>query len=54
MTEEERALLQAYVDEAYRRFVTVVSTGRDMPEEEVRGEWHDLFRHTGSSAWIGG
>ena len=36
MTEEERALLQAYVDEAYQRFVTVVSTGRDMPEEEVR------------------
>jgi protease-4 len=36
MTEEERALLQAYVDEAYQRFVTVVSTGRDMPEDEVR------------------
>lgn len=36
MTEEERALLQAYVDEAYQRFVTVVSTGRDMPEEAVR------------------
>lgn len=36
MTEEERALFQTLVDEAYDGFVEVVSDGREMPEDRVR------------------
>lgn len=36
MTPEERELLQAYIDNAHRRFVGVVAEGRKMPEEKVR------------------
>ena len=36
MTDQERELLQVYVDEAYTRFVAVVSEGRSMPVEDVR------------------
>lgn len=36
LTEEDRAILQGIVDESYRRFVTVVASGRGMPEEQVR------------------
>lgn len=35
MTDQERELLQTYVDEAFMRFVSVVSEGRSMPEDEV-------------------
>lgn len=35
LTEEERALLQAIVDESYQAFVDVVAESRDMPREEV-------------------
>lgn len=36
MTEEERALFQTLIDEAYNGFVEVVAEGRDLPEERVR------------------
>lgn len=36
MTEEERALFQTLIDEAYDGFVEVVSDGRGMPEDRVR------------------
>jgi protease-4 len=36
MTEEERALFQTLIDEAYNGFVEVVSDGRDLPEARVR------------------
>ncbi|MFQ5610654.1 MAG: signal peptide peptidase SppA [Anaerolineae bacterium] len=36
MTEEDRALWQAIIDEAYDDFVAIVAEGRDMAEEEVR------------------
>ncbi|CAN5890709.1 signal peptide peptidase SppA [soil metagenome] len=36
MTEEERALFQGLIDEAYNGFVEVVAEGRDMPEDQVR------------------
>lgn len=35
MTDEERQILQEYVDESFNRFVEVVMTGRDMSREEV-------------------
>ncbi len=35
-TQEDRALMQAIVDEAYTDFVQVVANGRDMTETEVR------------------
>lgn len=35
-TAEDQAVLQAYIDSAYGRFVSVVSEGRDMPEAEVK------------------
>ena len=35
LTEEERAILQALVDEAYQDFVDVVATARGLPREEV-------------------
>ncbi len=36
MTPEERALLQALIDDAYGQFVSAIVTGRAMPEEKVR------------------
>lgn len=36
MTEEERALFQTLIDEAYTGFVQVVAEGRDIPEDRVR------------------
>lgn len=36
MTDQERELLQVYVDEAYMRFVSVVAEGRSMPVEDVQ------------------
>lgn len=35
-TEEDRALWQTLIDEAYASFVSVVAEGRDMPETKVR------------------
>ena len=36
MTEEQKAILQSIVDEAYDQFVGIVSAGRNMTEERVR------------------
>ncbi len=36
LTEEERAILQGLVDEAYQAFVDVVAKGRKLPVEKVR------------------
>lgn len=36
MTEEERAIIQAMVDDMYNQFVEVVATGRNMDEARVR------------------
>jgi protease IV len=36
LTEEEQAIYQGIVDEAYADFVRVVAEGRDLPEERVR------------------
>jgi protease-4 len=36
LTPEERTILQSVIDEAYGDFVDEVSTGRDIPEDEVR------------------
>ncbi|MDR1778531.1 MAG: signal peptide peptidase SppA [Clostridiales Family XIII bacterium] len=36
MTEEQRAIFQSLVDEAFDQFVGIVADGRDMTEEEVR------------------
>jgi protease IV len=36
MSEEERALFQTLIDEAYNGFVEVVAEGRDLPEDRVR------------------
>jgi protease-4 len=35
-TDEERAVFQSIIDEAYGTFVDVVAKGRDLPEDEVR------------------
>lgn len=35
-TEEERQVLQTYIDESYQRFVDVIVEGRKMPEEKIR------------------
>lgn len=35
-TEQDKEVLQAYIDSAYGRFVDVVSKGRNMPEDEVK------------------
>ncbi|EOH90034.1 signal peptide peptidase SppA [Enterococcus pallens] len=35
-TEEDREVLQAYIDSSYNRFVKVVSEGRNMKEDQVR------------------
>lgn len=36
MTEEERALLQSVIDNAYGQFLTAVADGRNMPVDKVR------------------
>lgn len=36
VTEEEKEVMQSFVDSSFARFVTVVAQGRDMPEAEVR------------------
>ncbi|MDF1577713.1 MAG: signal peptide peptidase SppA [Desulfurivibrionaceae bacterium] len=36
MTEAERELIQAIIDNVHGQFVTAVSEGRDLPEEKVR------------------
>lgn len=36
LTEEDKQVLQWIVDESYRRFVTVVAGGRNLPEARVR------------------
>lgn len=36
LSEEERAIFQALVDESYDAFVRVVAEGRNLPEEQVR------------------
>ena len=37
MSEEEKAMLQAIIDEAHEEFVRVIAEGRDMPVDQVRG-----------------
>ncbi|TEU22242.1 MAG: signal peptide peptidase SppA [Anaerolineales bacterium] len=49
MTEEEKAIWQAIIDEAYGQFVTIVAEGRDLPEEKVR-EIADGRVYTGKQA----
>jgi protease-4 len=49
MTEEEEAIWQAIIDEAYGQFVAIVAEGRDLPEEEVR-EIADGRIYTGKQA----
>lgn len=34
-TEEERQVIQTYIDESYQRFVDVIVEGRDMPKEQI-------------------
>ena len=36
MTQEEKDLLQATMDQAHRQFIRDVAQGRNMPEEKVR------------------
>jgi protease-4 len=36
MTEEEEAIWQEIIDEAYDQFVTIVAEGRELPKDEVR------------------
>jgi protease-4 len=49
MTEEEEAIWQAIIDEAYGQFVAIVAEGRDLPEEKVR-EIADGRIYTGKQA----
>ncbi len=49
ITAEDRAILQGVVDETYRRFVSVVSTGRNMTPARVR-ELADGRIYTGRQA----
>jgi len=49
MTEEEKAIWQAIIDEAYDQFVSIVARGRDLPEEKVR-EIADGRVYTGQQA----
>jgi protease-4 len=49
MTEEEKAIWQAIIDEAYDQFVAIVAGGRDLPEEKVR-EIADGRVYTGKQA----
>jgi len=36
MTEEEKAIWQTIIDESYAQFVSIVATGRNLPEDKVR------------------
>ncbi|WP_138416630.1 signal peptide peptidase SppA [Aquibacillus sediminis] len=49
MTDDERAILQAMIDDMYADFVQVIVDGRDMSEERVR-ELGDGRVYTGSQA----
>jgi protease-4 len=49
MTEEEKAIWQAIIDETYDQFVAIVVEGRDLPEEKVR-EIADGRVYTGKQA----
>ncbi len=49
MTEEEKAIWQAIIDETYDQFVAIVSEGRDLPKEKVR-EIADGRVYTGKQA----
>lgn len=49
MTGEERALIQAMVDDLYNQFINVVAEGRRMPPERVR-ELADGRIYTGNQA----
>jgi protease-4 len=49
MTEEEKAIWQAIIDEAYDQFVAIVAEGRDLSEEKVR-EVADGRVYTGKQA----
>ncbi|MFB0537734.1 MAG: signal peptide peptidase SppA [Anaerolineae bacterium] len=49
MTEEEQAIWQAIIDEAYGQFVAIVAEGRDLPEEKAR-EMADGRVYTGKQA----
>jgi protease-4 len=49
MTEEEKAIWQAIIDETYGQFVAIVAEGRDLPEEKVR-EIADGRVYTGKQA----
>ena len=49
MTEEEKAIWQAIIDETYDQFVAIVSEGRDLSEEKVR-EIADGRVYTGKQA----
>ncbi|MBY7142953.1 signal peptide peptidase SppA [Virgibacillus sp. NKC19-3] len=49
MTDDERDILQAMIDDMYGDFVDVIVDGRDMPEDEVR-ELGDGRVYTGSQA----
>ena len=49
MTEEEKAIWQDIIDEAYDQFVGIVSTSRDIPEDEVR-QFADGRVYTGLQA----
>ena len=49
MTEEEEAIWQAIIDEAYSQFVAIVVEGRGLPEEKVR-EIADGRVYTGKQA----
>ena len=49
ITEEERALFQAMIDEVYRGFVQIVALSRRLPEERVR-ELADGRAYTGQQA----
>jgi len=49
MTEEEKAIWQAIIDEAYGQFVAIVAEGRDLPEDKVR-EIADGRVYTGKQA----
>lgn len=49
MTEEEKAIWQTIIDEAYGQFVSIVAKGRELPEEKVR-ELADGRVYTGQQA----
>lgn len=50
MSDQERKMIQERLDQAYGRFVSVVSTGRAIPEETLRSEIADGRIFTGEQA----